>query len=193
MQWALLNGDKNTGVTLFRIAETLDTGDIALQKEIKIEERENAVTLEKKLIPAGISALEEMITQIENGKLKEKAQEGTPSYAPLLKKEDLKIAWTKSAEEIDRQIRALVRLGAYSALPNGKILKIVQAEILENNAQESKNPPGEIVGVAKGKGFIVKCGLRSLLLRRVQLEGKIPTDAWSFLQGSRLKIGEKFL
>lgn len=212
IQWSILHGDEKTGVTIFKISETLDSGNIIIQKAIGISPNDNAITLEEKLIPLGISALEELMSQIQNGKIKEKPQVGELTFAPLIKKEDAEIDWNKPAEEIARKVRALIRLGAFCRLPNDKILKIHCAELqnapiqlppksLQEDAAipkesgrdfSSQDLPGTLCGLEKGRGFFVKCDVGTLLIIKVQLEGKKEMDAWTFLQGSRLQIGERF-
>lgn len=199
IQRAILRGEKKTGVTSFRIAESLDTGNIIAQKEIGISEQDNAVTLEEKLIPLGILVLEETLNLIQNNAAVENPQTGEATFAPLIKKEEAKIDWNKPAELIARQVRALVRPGAFTCLPNGKILKILRAEVSQPafssqivSRNEANDPPGTLSGIEKGRCFFVKCVLGTLAVIRVQLEGKKEIDAWSFLQGSRLKIGDRF-
>lgn len=229
IQWAILRGDKKTGITIFRISETLDSGNIVCQKEVEISNKDNAISLEKKLIPLGMEAMKEVLEALKNGNLKEIPQKGEGSYAPRISKEQAKIDWNKSAEEIDRQVRALVKIGAYTKLTDGRILKILQAEAksdadrqafrtdvevpvglkqsstLGSQALKSQLPvsdynkgggkesaTGTFCGIEKGKGFFVKCKVGQLFILKVQPEGKKEMDAWSFLQGSRLKIGEQF-
>lgn len=207
IQWAILRGDKKTGVTCFKISETLDTGNMVAQKEIEILPSDNAVTLEERLILLGIQTLQETLLALKNGTLSEKPQIGESSYAPLIKRENAKIDWNKPAEEIARQVRALVKIGAFTCLPSNKILKILKAEpspspssspLKGEEIQPSSSPPagegwgeGKICGIEKGQGFFVKCKIGTVLVTKVQLEGKKEMDAWSFLQGSRLKIGEQ--
>lgn len=214
IQWAIYNGDKKTGVTSFRIAESLDTGNIVIQKEIDISEDDDAVTLEKKLIPLGIETLDETLKEIKNGSAKEKPQTGEATYAPLIKKIDTKIDWNRSADEIHRQAKAFVQTGIFCRLPDQKFLKIFKAEVIctdgtdispftiflrngpapEGAEKTTKNyEPGTVCGFEKNKGFLVQCKKEMLLFTQVQTEGKKKTDAWSFLQGHSLKIGDKLI
>lgn len=154
IQWAILRGDKKTGVTSFRISESLDTGNIIAQKEIGISEQDNSVTLEEKLIPLGILVLEETLNLIQNNAIVENPQTGEATFAPLIKKEDTKINWNKPAEEIARQVRALVKIGTFTILPNGKILKILKAEAQSPSASppfQGGNYPHSISPLQRGR------------------------------------------
>lgn len=193
IQWAILLGDKSTGVTIFQIAESLDAGQILRQKEISIDDQEDSISLEKKLIPLGIRLLEEALTVLKKGNPETKIQTGEISLAPSLKKEDYKIHWEKSSIEISRQVRALIRQGAYCGLPNGKILKILKAEPVLTANDQTQSPPGAIIAFERGQGFIVKCGVGTLKILELKPEGKQTQSCWSFLQGSRLKLGDKLL
>ncbi len=190
MQWTILSGDAVTGVTTFKISPTLDTGEIAVQKETGVDEFESALSLEKKLIPLGLAALKETLALVKAGRLKGLTQKESPTpYARLLKKEDGKINWEKSALEIDRQIRAFIRLGTYTLLPNGKKLKILRAKMV-SDPTNSPQSPGSVLGIEQELGFVIKCGMGSLLVLEVQPEAKNKMSAWSFLQGHKLQIGE---
>ena len=127
IQHAILAGHSKTGVTSFRIAESLDTGHIVVQKEISISSEDTAITLEQNLVPLGLEALEETLKIIESGQSQGKPQSGTSSYAPLIRKEDARIHWDRTAKEIDCQVRALIRLGTFCQLQDGKVLKILEA------------------------------------------------------------------
>lgn len=188
IQWSIYRGDKVTGVTAFRISETLDTGNILARKEVPVDPRETAATLEDKLIPAGIEVLAETLEKIEKNEAG-RPQTGDSVYAPLIKKENLKIDWSRSAEEIDRQVRAFLRLGAVCRLPGGKNLKITAAEPQDAAGHDE---PGTVTAIVRPRGFVVRCGKGALLILKCQLEGKKEADAWSFLQGHPLKAGEKF-
>lgn len=197
IQWAIYRGETTTGVTSFRISETLDTGHIVLQKEIAVSVHDNSITLEEKLIPLGIVTLQDTLKLINTGQVRERPQSGEATFAPLIKKEDTRINWNRPAEEIARQVRAFICPGAFCRLPDGKLLKILRAE--PSASASSADPmdqslsldPGSICAVEHNRGFLVKCALGTLSVIKVQLEGKKETDAWSFLQGHKLQIGDR--
>jgi len=199
INWAIIKGEKITGVTIFFIDEGLDTGDIIVQKELEIAPEDDSITLEKKLIETGISLLFEAIKKIEKSgnDICVVKQKGEPSYAPLIKKSDGRIDWNSSSDEILNIIRGTKPWpSAYIEIKNEKLkiknLKILKANGLNFSQSEiEKCSPGTIVELKKDTGFIVKCGRGFLLVEEVQPEGKKPMSAWAWLQGSRLNIGEK--
>ena len=156
-------------------------------REASIDADETAVTLEKKLVSPGIKALEDTLNAVQSGKTNGKPQEGPSSYAPLIKKEHAKISWDLSAVEIDRKVRALIRRGAFCATMDGQILKILSARPLEDSARKK---PGTVSRIDGGNGFVIECGKGSLLVQRVRPEGKNEMDAWDYLQGHPVALGE---
>lgn len=188
MQRAILEGDAETGVTLFQITEALDAGDLLVQKSIPLAEGDDAISLEGKLVPLGLEALGEALDLVQRGAAILTPQKGTPTFAPMLSRDDARIDWTRPAAQISRQVRALIRLGAHTRLPSGKLIKILQCDAVPGAG--GKNP-GAVRAFERDKGFLVECGEGSLLVRRVQPEGKKPCDAWPFLQGARLKEGDR--
>ncbi len=189
IQWAILRGHPKTGVCSFKIAETLDTGEIMSRREVPLAEDETAVTLENKLVALGLETLKETLQKVSQGVLNGAAQQGPSSYAPLLKKEDAQIHWSAPAEDIGRKIRGLVRMGAFCLTPEGETLKITAARPL---AGSGSGDSGAFIKIDGREGFVVKCGSGSLLVTRVQPQGKKEMEAWAFLQGHPLKPGDKF-
>lgn len=108
IQWALINGEKTTGVTTMLIDEGLDTGPVLLQKEVQIEDEDNAQTLSERLSRVGAELIVETIEKMRKGEIEPKPQKGEPSYAPPLKKEDGKINWSSSARQIFNLIRGTI-------------------------------------------------------------------------------------
>ena len=184
IQWALVNGETETGVTLFWLDEGMDTGPILLQKKITIQPEDDAETLRNKLVGLGVSSIDEALALLKAGEHERKPQMGSPSKAPLLHKDDGQIDWTKSAESIRNQLRGFAPWpGAYVGG-----LKILKAKTGEDS---DKAAPGTVIRLVSGEGPVVKCGENSLVLLQVQPEGKKAMPAWSWWQGARLKIGDK--
>ena len=195
VQWALINGEKETGVSSFWIEKTLDSGPILVQQRIQIDDSDDEATLFAKLIPLGLDVMNETLELLKNGKIQGKKQEGTPINAPSLKKEDGRIVWARPAEEIRNVIRGTkLWPGAYCTGAAGKLenkrIKILKAEIYASNASKT---PGEVSELVKNKGFVVSCGSGSLLIEEVQPENKNPMPAWAFLQGGYASVGTRFL
>lgn len=187
--WALLRGEKKTGITTILMDEGMDTGDILMQAEIRIEKEETGETLQKKLSVLGGELLMETIEKMKSGQLSPMPQDPSKAtYAPPLKKEDGKIDWKRPAEEIDRQIRAFNPWpGAFTGWEKG-LLKIYQAEVREKT---QKGEAGSIVWV--GADFIeVATGEGTLLIREVQPEGKRRMTVRDFLSGHRMNKGTCF-
>src|SRR5258708_16986648 len=107
IQWALINGEQETGVTLFWLDEGMDTGPVFLQKKMTIQPDDDADSLRNKLVELGVSMMVEALENIQNGKIVKEDQKGTPSKAPMLKKEDGQINWSKPADVICNQLRGM--------------------------------------------------------------------------------------
>lgn len=193
VQWSLIKGEKETGVTAFWIEKGLDTGPIIKQNILPISDEDDAVSLFEKLIPLGIKTMNEALNLIEIGKAEGIPQEGNTVYAPSLSKEDGKIEWSKPSREIFNLIRgARIWPGTYTIVNDGKLqgkrLKILRAALCEGKANLQI---GQIIDLIKNKGFVVQCGDGALLIEEVQPENKKPMTAWAFWQGGSLKVGDK--
>lgn len=188
IQWAVIDGEKESGVTTMQMDEGLDTGDMLLKAVVPLEKEETGGSLFDKLSSTGAGLLLETLAGLEKGTiLPEKQGESPTAYAKMLKKEMGLIDWTKSAEELERLVRGLNPWpSAYSHL-NGKTLKIWQAEVEE---RDSENEPGTVVCVSKD-GFGVQTGKGILKIRELQLEGKKRMDAGAFLRGYQMEEGMK--
>lgn len=189
--WAIINDDKVSGVTVIKMNEKMDEGDIILKKEITIDPDDTNITLSEKLSDLGADALMETIELIEKDKVRlVKQDDSTASYAPKLKKSDGLINWDEAAVVIHNKVRGLLPWpGAYTHF-NGKILKILKTEIVEDSMAGVKN--GEIAAIAKNKGMIVKTGKGSLIIKHIQIEGKKAMDSEAFLRGHRVAAGYRF-
>lgn len=194
VQQALIDGQTKTGVTTFYIDKGLDSGNIILQDFMDINDNDTSETLFDKLISLGISTMNKTLEMLNNGQCLAKPQTGTPTFCSTFKKEDGKINWTKSANEIRDLFRGLFLWpGIFTIISDGKmsgkLLKIIDCKVIQNN---SSAPAGSIILIEKGIGFIVKCRKDALLITRVQPESKSQMSACDFLNGSGLTIGNKF-
>jgi len=197
IQWALIKGEKETGVTGFFMNEGLDTGKIIFQKRIKIAQNDDTLSVQKKLIPVAIDVLSETLEKIKKG-FKGETQTGEASYAPPLKKSDGKIDWNQPAEEVHNLIRGTKPWpNVHTAIENEKLkiknLKIFDAEIFQsfNFSIFQSFSIGSIVSLKKNVGFVVKCNPDFLLIKTVQPSSKNVMSAWSFLLGHKLAVGDK--
>jgi methionyl-tRNA formyltransferase len=190
IQSAILNQERETGVTLMWMNEGLDTGDIFLQEKVRIGRRESAGELHDRLAILGAKLLIHGIDRILQGQIARLPQEGISSLTKKIRREDGWIDWSRSREQIDAQIRAMQPWpGAYTTIPKksggGQILKIY-GTILSRRAQ---GKPGEILRINR-HGILVACGeTGGLLLREVQLEGRKRMNAGDFALGNPIPLG----
>ncbi|MCF7887159.1 MAG: methionyl-tRNA formyltransferase [Candidatus Omnitrophica bacterium] len=185
----LINGEKITGVTIFKLDKSIDTGPIALQKKIEVDTNDNYFTLSKKIAVLGTEALIEVLYQIKDNLLNLKSQDiKKATFAPKLSKQDGRINWKNNAEKIKNLIRATLNWPTAYTYYNNKILKITEAESLEDT---NKQKPATITKIDKS-GIYVAAGSRILKIKKVKPEGKKEMSAWSFVCGHRVKEGDFF-
>lgn len=188
IQWAILNGDAETGVTIMKIDVTLDTGDIVAQESTPIGPEDDSAILHDRLAKMGAELLVRTIPEYVAGKVRPRPQpaEGV-SYARKITKQDGRIDWQQEAGVIWNRVRGLVPWpGAYTylpGLPQPHLLKVWQAEV----AQQS-GTPGEILQADKN-GVVVACGAEALRILVLQREGGRRLKAHEFLAGHALQPG----
>jgi methionyl-tRNA formyltransferase len=190
VNWAILNGDKETGVTVQKMALALDAGDIIAQEKIIIEDDENAGQLRKRMALIGAKLLVNVLTKNPQGQFLLMPQdESKITYAPKLNKEMGKIDWHQSARSIMDQVRGLQPWpGAYTFY-NGKMLKVTQVQL--STEDTVKLPPGHVIHVSKD-GFHVACADKGLLIKEVQPEAGKVMPAGSFVAGYKIKMTDTF-
>ncbi len=190
IQWALLNGERKTGVTIFELNERMDEGGILTKEEVDIHPEEGASELEVRLAQKGADLLVKTIAKI--GKIKPQKQDHSQAtYAPKIKKEDGRIKWEKNAIFIERLVKAYTPWpSAYTFLADQRI-KILKGKKEAFKGQSSS--PGEILDVKK-KGIEVCCGDASVfLIENLQPENKKPMSAYSFSLGAKIRPGDRFI
>lgn len=184
INWAIINGEKNTGITTMLMNEGMDTGDILLQEEMPIDEEDTGETLSEKLSHIGAELLIQTIKLLKENKLSPIPQDHSKAtYASMLKKEDGLIDWSKSAQEIRNSIRGnLPWPGAYTFL-EGKNLKIYKAIV-----SLGQGKPGLVIISTRGT-LRVATGAGAIDIHELQIEGgrRLPTEA--FLSGRKIKEG----
>ena len=191
VQWALLNGERETGITIFRLVEQLDAGPVIAQQKVAIEPADNAQTLLTRLFERSKTLLLKTLGQIEAGQAQCRLQdEAAVTYAPVLTRESGEIDWRKSAEELNNRVRGLVPWPAAHTFYQGKRLQILQAEPYTVDLAGTDRQPGAILHILKGEGFIVATGQSDLLVRVVKPEAGKKMNAYEFAIGHRLKNGE---
>lgn len=186
IQAAILNGDSETGVTIMKMDEGLDTGPIIAQEKIVIEPTDTGEKVFNKLSGLAGKVAAPIISDYINGKIELKIQDNSQaSLTKLLEKDDGKINWQKSATEIERLVRAMYSWpGAFTTF-NGRVLKItaVEQKIININ----KHKIGEIF--LHNDEIAVQCCQDALILKKIQLEGKKEMSATNFLNGHKNFIG----
>ena len=187
IQWAVIDGEKESGVTIMQMDEGLDTGDMLAKAIVPLDEKETGGSLFDKLSEAGGRLCVETLAKLEKGEITPEKQGETPTaYASMLDKKMGNIDWNKSAVVIERLVRGLNPWpSAYTHL-DGKTLKIWACDVLPQSA--SKGESGEILEVTKD-AIHVQTGDGILVLREIQLAGKARMDAGAFLRGYKVVPG----
>lgn len=190
VQWALLEGEKKTGVTIFELNEKMDEGDILVQQKIEIFPEETAGDLETRLAQAGADLLRQTVDTIWS--IKSWPQDHSQAtYAPRLTKEDGRIDWQKEALRLERQIRAFQPWPTSYAYLGEKRVKILKAKT-SNTVPSPSSVPGSVWSIDK-EGVEVCCGERSvLLIREIQPQGKKPMSAYAFTLGAKITSEDVF-
>ena len=186
IQWAIINGEKETGVTIIKMDTGIDTGDMIKKAVVPIEKKETGESLFQKLSQIGGPLMLEVLEELETGTaVFEKQKEAQASYVKKLEKETGKILWSDSAKRIACLVRGLNSWPSAYTMLNKKTVKIWEAEVIE---QEWEGNCGEIVKVEKDC-FLVKTGQGTLAVLEVQLEGKKRMRTDAFLRGYPLQAG----
>ncbi len=187
INWAIINGEKESGATTFFLEHEIDTGKIILQQNIKITEEENAGELHNELMLLGAELVLKTVQLIETGNYKLTPQTFSAEIkkAPKLFTESCRINWNISAQQINNLIRGLSPYPAAFTKLNGKTLKIFRSKILTiDNSQLTAISPGEII--TDGKTFLrIQCADGLLEILELQLEGKKKIKTEEFLRGFR--------
>lgn len=181
INWVLLNGETETGVTSMQMSEGLDTGDMLIKRAVEIGENETYSALYSRLSVVGGEVLMETIAGLEAGTLvPEKQDDSLSCYSPMIRKEMSALDFTKSAAELHNVIRGVT---GFTTL-GGKRLKVFESEISDDIAMTE---PGAVVDPNK---FAVSCGDGVIIFNEVQLEGSKRMKTADFLRGKKLEKGE---
>jgi methionyl-tRNA formyltransferase len=199
IQWAIANGETETGVTIMKMDAGLDTGGILAQRRTPIRPADNSVTLHDRLARLGAELLAQTIPDYVAGKIQPMPQpaEGT-NHAPKIKKEDGRIDWNQPAQTILNRLRAFTPWpGAFTFLKmesKQRLIKIWKVEVIEAACLAEvpgDGRPGEILSAGKD-GIIVSCGRNALRILELQREGGRRMSAVEFLAGNPLNCGGRF-
>ena len=207
IQWCLYNGDRQTGITTMLMDEGMDTGDMLLKAYTDINLFENAYQIAEKLANQGADLLIETLEKLESNEIQAVPQNNDEAtYASLINTDDFIVDWNKSAIAIHNQIRGFYP-NCFTSFRDYK-LKIMATipmdddylQSLDESYQELNNQlksldktigkPGEVIGLIKNFGPVIKTGKGLLLLSEIQRSGKRPQSGWDLVNGTHLKVGE---
>jgi methionyl-tRNA formyltransferase len=187
INWAIINGEARTGISIMQMDEGMDTGGILAQESIPIGPRDTAGDLTAKLSELGSWLVVDTLARMESGGLVAVPQDNSKAtMAPLLKKEDGRIDWTMSAKKIHDRVRGLSPWPGAHGWLDGKLIKILGTEAVEGAGE-----PGVLYENGKD-GLTVGTGNGLLRIVSIQPEGKKPMTAAEFLRGHRGMVGKKF-
>ena len=200
IQWAVLNGDKTTGITTMYMDEKMDTGDMILKQEVEIGDDETIGELWDRLKVIGADLLVETLKQIENGTAPREKQGDDFSIAPMLDKEMSKIDWTKNASEIKNLVRGLNPIMGGVVNFAGKKIKFWKVQVLEREEIDNINSidfenivPGTVVFSDAKKGLFIKTADNKLIsVLEIQGENAKRMSIGDFLRGNTISALDKF-
>ena len=183
IQWSVINGDPETGVTIMQMGEGLDTGDILYEKAIPIAIDDTAESMFEKLSALGAEMIVEALERLKNGELTSTVQdESLATYAPMLNKDLSLIDWSQPAMTVHNLIRGLYSWPIAHTFLNGKKLRIMRT-----SPYDASGEPGTVIGLSP---LTVACSDGSVIIHELQLEGKKRMDSQAFLLGHPLTIGQ---
>lgn len=208
IQWSLHNGEQETGITTMLMDAGMDTGAMLLKATTPIGLLDNSQDLAERLASMGADLLVKTLIKLQKEEIQPTPQDNSQAtYAPLIKKEDYSLDWSKSAIELHNKIRGFypncvatfrnqpIKITATAPLDSeylnqsSQLFQEIQSKLPDLSNLSGK--PGEVVSIVKGIGAIVQTGNGLLLLREVQLAGKRPQSGWDFVNGTRLTVGEE--
>ena len=186
INWALMKGEKESGVTTFFLKQKVDTGSVILQEAVPVPEDMTAGELHDVLADLGADVVRRTVELIENGQAQAQAQDdGAATPAPKIFRETCAIPWEKSAREVHNHIRGLSPYPAAWTLSSGRRLQILRACIVE---EDSTGVPGSVL--ASRKGIRIQCGSGSIAVLELKPEGRKGMKVEEYLRGHMLPVGE---
>lgn len=188
IHWALINGEKEMGVTIMYMVKALDAGDMIAKRAIPVTPDDHVGTMHEKLSRLGADLLKEILPALLAGKVKAEPQmESEATFAPNIKREDERIDWNQSAEALACRVRGLCPWPVAFTTWRGKPFKIWWAVATD---QETGAAPGTVTKVAED-GIVVAAGQGALVLTEVQPAGKKRMTVSEFVRGRQMEAGER--
>jgi methionyl-tRNA formyltransferase len=191
VQWALVRGEKTTGVSLFWLDPGMDTGPVQAMRETPVDPDEDAGALLARLTTLGVEMLDAELTALEAGKVLRREQTGAATLAPMIRREDARIDLARPADEIHDRVRGF-RLWPRAYLEKAGEPRLLVLKTARPSATDpaGRGAPGLILEIARDRGILVECGHCSRLwFLDVQPEGKKALGAADFANGRRLAAG----
>ncbi len=192
INWAIANGERETGITIMQMDAGMDTGPMLARRTTPIGKEETAPELSARLAQLGAELLSETLPRIELGEVEPAPQDDREAtYAPMLKREDGLIDWRMSAREIANRVRAFQPWpGSYTGFRGGR-LTVWRAREAPDTAYSSGAEAGTILSIVESGIMIACAGSSALLVEEIQIEGKRRVPAREFANGARLKPGDR--
>lgn len=190
---AIINGEKETGITTVFMDEGLDTGDILLQEALPITDEDTAGTLHDRLAQLGARTLVKTLDMLAAGRLKPRPQDhARATYAPALTREDELINWEAGARDVFNQVRGLNPWPGAATIFEGHVLKIWRVEVAAGESLAAGVLPGQVRLADPEDGLIVQAGSGLVLVKELQLQGGRRMSAQDFLRGHPIPVGTVF-
>ena len=198
INWAIANGEPETGVTIMQMDPGMDTGPMLAKRSIPIGDDETAPEVSARLSHLGAELLSETLPRVERGEVSPQMQDDSnATYAPMLKREDGLIDWRMSAREIANRVRAFQPWpGTYTNFRGGRLIVWRGDEAplsASSEASDVLSEPGTILNIGETGVTVLCSGLSTLLFEEVQIEGKRRVSARDFANGARLKPGDRII
>ncbi len=187
INWAIINGEKETGVTTFFLEEKVDTGNMLLQARVPIKPDDDAGSLHDTLAEVGAEIVLHTVRLIEQGKMVPRKQDDAlASPAPKLFKQDCRINWNEPAQKIHNRVRGLSPLPTAFTMHNGRVIKLYRTQLTD---RKSSGEPGSVL--LEGKSLFVCTADNFIAVSELQQEGRRRMGVEEFLRGYHLTSGEK--
>jgi len=190
INWAIINGEKETGVTSFFLRESVDTGSVILQARMKIGPDETAGELHDRLAAVGAEIVLQSVRLIERGGVRLHDQDETQaSKAPKIFKDDCRVDWNKPSEAVHNFVRGLSPIPSAWTTHKGKVLKLYRTRLIQNVTTGEKSSPGT-VAATEGDELTIQAGDGVISIVELQQEGRKRINAAEFLRGYDLHAGD---
>jgi methionyl-tRNA formyltransferase len=193
IQWAVANGDEETGVTLMQMDEGMDTGDMLHIARTPLGPNETSLELGQRLSQLGAALVTAELPRFVQGLLTRQVQDASlATVAPILKKDDGRLDFAMPARAVHNRVRAMVPWPGAKAMLQGKTIKVLETSLVDEKSEAmlTEGAPGQVL-IADKHGVIVQCrGLTRVRLVRVQLEGKKPVSASDWVAGRGVRAGD---